>query len=80
MMSHKHNRAMFPALAHSLNCFGASRFAYKPSAIVTCSVERLGSAKPAMAMRDTLSELGCLSVSVMVHFPKVQYALAEDGT
>lgn len=80
MVSPEYNHAMSPALAHPLNHFGASRFAFKPSAIVTYSAGQWGGARAAMSMRGFLSELGCLPVSAMVHIPKAQEALAEDGT
>lgn len=79
MVSPEYNHAMSPALAHLLNHFGASRFAFKPSAIVTYSAGQWGGARAAMSMRGFLSELGCLPVSAMVHIPKAQEALAEDG-
>jgi hypothetical protein len=31
-------------------------------------------------MRSFLSELGCLPVSAMIHVPKAQEVLAEDGS
>ena len=31
-------------------------------------------------MRTTLSELGCLPVSAMIHVPKAQEVLTRDGT
>ncbi|MFN3663977.1 NADPH-dependent FMN reductase [Yoonia sp.] len=80
MVSPEYNHAMSPALANLLNHFGASRFAFKPSAIVTYSAGQWGGARAAMSMRGFLSELGCLPVSAMVHIPKAQEALAEDGT
>lgn len=79
MISPEYNHAMSPALAHLLNQFGASRFAFKPSAIVTYSAGQWGGARAAMGMRGFLSELGCLPVSAMVHIPKAQEALTEDG-
>jgi hypothetical protein len=63
MVSPEYNHAMSPALAHLLNHFGASRFAWKPSAIVTYSAGQWGGARAAMGMRGFLSELGCLPVS-----------------
>ena len=80
MVSPEYNHAMSPALAHLLNHFGASRFAFKPSGIMTYSAGQWGGARAAMSMRGFLSELGCLPVSAMVHIPKAQEALSEDGT
>ena len=80
MVSPEYNHSMSPALAHLLNHFGASLFAFKPSAIVTYSAGQWGGASAAVCMCTFLSELGCLPVSAMVHIPKAQEALHEDGT
>lgn len=80
MVSPEYNHAMSPALAHLLNHFGASLFAYKPSAIVTYSAGQWGGARAAVNMRTFLSELGCLPVSAMIHVPKAQEVFVADGT
>jgi len=79
MVSPEYNHSMSPALAHLLNHFGASRFAWKPSAIVTYSAGQWGGARAAMGMRGFLSELGCLPVSAMSHLPKAQEVLDDEG-
>ena len=79
MVSPEYNHSMSPALAHLLNHFGSSLFAYKPSAIVTYSAGQWGGARAAVGMRTFLSELGCLPVSAMVHVAKAQDVLTEDG-
>ena len=79
MVSPEYNHAMSPALAHLLNHFGASLYSFKPSAIVTYSAGQWGGARAAVNMRTFLSELGCLPVSAMVHIPKAQDVLTEDG-
>ncbi|MDQ7728293.1 NAD(P)H-dependent oxidoreductase [Halomonas sp. SpR8] len=79
MVSPEYNHSMSPALSHLLNHFGASLFAFKPSAIVTYSMGQWGGVRAAVAMRSFLSELGCLPVSAMVHIPKAQEALNDDG-
>lgn len=79
IVSPEYNHSMSPALAHLLNHFGASLFAFKPSLIVTYSAGQWGGARAAVGMRAFLSELGCLPVSAMVHVPKAQEVLAEDG-
>jgi len=79
MVSPEYNHSMSPALAHLLNHFGGSLFAFKPSAIVTYSAGQWGGARAAMGMRPFLSELGCLPVSAMIHLPKAQDVLTEDG-
>ncbi len=79
MLSPEYNHSLSPALAHLLNHFGASRFAFKPSAIATYSAGQWGGARAAIAMRAFLSELGCLPVSAMIHVPRAQEVFAEDG-
>ncbi|MGJ7460704.1 NADPH-dependent FMN reductase [Halomonas sp. MA07-2] len=79
MVSPEYNHSMSPALSHLLNHFGSSLFAFKPSAIVTYSAGQWGGARAAVAMRTFLSELGCLPVSAMIHIPRAQEALEEDG-
>lgn len=80
MVSPEYNHSMSPALMHLLNHFGASRFALKPSAIVTYSAGQWGGARAAVGMRTFLAELGCLPVSAMVHVPKAQEVFAPDGS
>ena len=79
MVSPEYNHSMSPALSHLLNHFGASLFAFKPSAIVTYSMGQWGGVRAAVAMRAFLSELGCLPVSAMIHIPNAQDALTEEG-
>lgn len=79
MVSPEYNHSMSPALAHMLNHFGSSLYAYKPSAIVTYSAGQWGGARASVGMRSFLSELGCLPVSAMIHLPKAQDVLTEDG-
>lgn len=79
MVSPEYNHSMSPALAHLLNHFGSSLFAYKPSAIVTYSAGQWGGARAAVNMRTFLSELGCLPVSAMIHLPQAQDILTETG-
>lgn len=80
MVSPEYNHSMSPALAHLLNHFGSSLYAFKPSAIVTYSAGQWGGARAAVNMRTFLAELGCLPVSAMIHVPKAQEALNEDGS
>lgn len=80
MVSPEYNHSMSPALAHLLNHFGSSLYAYKPSAIVTYSAGQWGGMRAAVGMRTFLSELGCLPVSAMIHVPRAQDAFDEDGT
>lgn len=80
MVSPEYNHAMSPALAHLLNHFGSSLYAFKPSAIVTYSAGQWGGARAAVNMRTFLAELGCLPVSAMIHVPRAQEVLEDDGT
>jgi NAD(P)H-dependent FMN reductase len=79
MVSPEYNHSMSPALAHLLNHFGSSLFAYKPSLIVTYSAGQWGGVRAAVAMRTFLSELGCLPVSAMIHVPRAPTAFDEVG-
>ncbi|RBO83953.1 NADPH-dependent FMN reductase [Marinomonas aquiplantarum] len=79
MVSPEYNHSMSPALANLLNHFGSSIFSYKPSAIVTYSAGQWGGMRAALGMRNFLAELGCLSVSAMIHIPKAQEVFHDDG-
>tara|TARA_R110001583_G_scaffold91817_7_gene233890 strand:+ start:963 stop:1625 length:663 start_codon:yes stop_codon:yes gene_type:complete len=79
MVSPEYNHSMSPALAHLLNHFGSSLFAYKPSLIVTYSAGQWGGARAAVTMRGFLSELGCLPVSAMIQIPGAADVLTESG-
>ena len=61
------------------NHFGSSIFSFKPSAIVTYSAGQWGGTRAAHSLRPILSELGCLPVSAMIHIPKAQDVLNENG-
>ena len=79
MISPEYNHSLSPALAHLLNHFGSSRFAFKPSAIVTYSAGQWGGMRAGVGMRTFLAELGCLPVSAMVHLPHAQNVFDEQG-
>ena len=79
MISPEYNHSLSPALAHLLNHFGSSRFAFKPSAIVTYSAGQWGGMRAGVGMRTFLGELGCLPVSAMVHLPHAQNVFDEQG-
>eukprot|EP00984_Skeletonema_dohrnii_P031434 scaffold23933_cov211-Skeletonema_dohrnii-CCMP3373.AAC.1 len=78
-----------------LNHFGSSTFSFKPSAIgdqnryltnhlrhtaVTYSAGQWGGTRAGVALRTTLSELGALPVSAMIHIPKAQEVINRDGS
>ena len=46
---------------------------------MTYSAGQWGGARAGVALRTTLSELGCLPVSAMIHIPKAQIVLDRDG-
>jgi chromate reductase len=75
----EYNHAPSPALVNVLNHFGSSTFSFKPSAIVSYSAGQWGGTRAALALRPILSELGCLPVSAMIHLPKAQEVLDDDG-
>ncbi|WP_017444940.1 NADPH-dependent FMN reductase [Gayadomonas joobiniege] len=79
MVSPEYNHSMSPALADLLNHFGASLYAYKPSAIVTYSAGQWGGTRAAVNMRTFLSELGCLPVSAMLHIPHAPDVIDSNG-
>ncbi|MFY8134615.1 MAG: NADPH-dependent FMN reductase [Aquimonas sp.] len=79
MVSPEYNHSMSPALADLLNHFPSSAFAFKPSLIATYSSGQWGGARAALNMRSYLSELGCLPVSAMLHFPHADKAFEADG-
>jgi chromate reductase, NAD(P)H dehydrogenase (quinone) len=76
----EYNHAPSPGLLNILNHFGSSKFSFKPSSIVTYSAGQWGGTRAAMALRPILSELGCLPVSAMIHIPRAQEVLKEDGS
>ncbi|KAL7467355.1 hypothetical protein ACHAXS_007597 [Conticribra weissflogii] len=75
----EYNHSPSPALINILNHFGSSIFSFKPSAIVTYSAGQWGGTRAAVGLRTTLSELGCLPVSAMIHIPKAQDVFDKDG-
>lgn len=79
MVTPEYNHAPSPALLNLLNHFGSSIFSFKPSGIISYSAGQWGGTRAAHALRPTLSELGCLPVSAMVHVPKAQAVLQPDG-
>lgn len=79
MVSPEYNHSLSPALAHLLNHFGSSLYAYKPSLIVTYSAGQWGGVRAAVGMRAFLSELGCLPVSAMIHVPRAADVLDSEG-
>lgn len=79
MLSPEYNHSMSPALADLLNHFPSSAFSFKPSLIATYSSGQWGGTRAAVNMRAFLSELGCLPVSAMVHFPNAHEVFSPSG-
>ena len=79
MITPEYNHAPSPALLNTLNHFGSSLFAFKPSAIVSYSQGQWGGVRAAHGLRAPLSELGCLPVSSMVHIPTAHQVFDTEG-
>lgn len=75
----EYNHSPCPGLMNLMNHFGSSVFSFKPSGIVSYSAGQWGGTRAAHSLRPFLSELGCLPVSAMVHFPKAAQLLDEEG-
>ena len=80
LVPQEYNHAPAPALLETLNHFGSSNFAFKPSCIVTYSAGQWGGTRAAVGLRAVLSELGCLPVSAMIHIPHAAKVFAPDGS
>lgn len=76
----EYNHAPAPALLETLNHFGGSSFAFKPSCIVSYSAGQWGGTRAAVGLRPVLSELGCLPVSAMIHIPNAGKLFKQDGS
>jgi chromate reductase, NAD(P)H dehydrogenase (quinone) len=79
IISPEYNHTIPPALTNFMDHFGCSKYAFKPSGIVTYSVGQWGGRSAAMALRPFTSELGCLSVSRICSFAFVSKAFDENG-
>ncbi len=79
VISPEYNHAPSPALLNILNHFGSSTFSFKPSGIISYSAGQWGGTRAAHSLRPTLSELGCIPVSAMVHIPFAHEVFDEHG-
>ena len=79
VVSGEYNHSIPPALSNLLDYFLEEWF-WKPSAIVCYSAGSFGGVRAAMQLRSMLAELGMSSIPSILPVPKVQSALAEDGT
>jgi NAD(P)H-dependent FMN reductase len=79
VVSGEYNHSIPPALSNLLDHFLEEWF-WKPSAIVCYSAGPFGGVRAAMQLRMMLGELGMASIPSIFPVPKVQDAVAEDGT
>lgn len=79
IVSPEYNHSIPPALSNLLDHFGGSKYACKPSALVTYSNGQWGGMRAAMQLRALTSELGCLSVSRICGIPNAGEAFDEQG-
>jgi NAD(P)H-dependent FMN reductase len=79
VVSGEYNHGIPPALKNLLDHFLEEYF-WRPSAIACYSAGAFGGVRAAMQLRMTLAELGMPSIPSLFPVPRVQDALAEDGT
>ena len=78
VVSGEYNHSIPPGLANLLDHFLEEWF-FKPSLIVTYSSGGFGGVRAGVQLRSLLGEIGTLSVSSMVAFPRVG-DFSDDGT
>ncbi len=79
LVSPEYNHSIPPALSNLLDHFGGSKYACKPSGLVTYSNGQWGGVRAGMQLRALTSELGCLSVSRTCAIPNAGEAFDEEG-
>jgi NAD(P)H-dependent FMN reductase len=79
VVSGEYNHSIPPALSNLLDHFLEEYF-WRPSAIVCYSAGGFGGVRAAMQLRSMLGELGMPSIPSLLPIPRIQAALAEDGT
>jgi NAD(P)H-dependent FMN reductase len=79
IVSAEYNNSIPPALSNLLDHFLEEYF-WRPSAIVSYSAGIFGGVRAAMQLRMMLAELGMPSIPSLLPIPRIQDALAEDGT
>ena len=79
VISAEYNHAIPAGLSSLMSYFGSSKYAFKPSGIVTYSPGEFGGVRAAMALRPFLSELGALPVSAICAIPSANKVLSPDG-
>jgi len=80
LVSAEYNHCIPPALSNLLDHFGCSKYAYRPSGIVTYSAGPWGGMRAAMQLRALTGELGCISVSRIAGYARAQELFTTDGT
>ena len=79
VLSAEYNHSIPAPLSNLMSYFGGSKFAYKPSGIITYSPGEYGGMRAAMALRPFLSELGCLPVSSICAFSRANETISPEG-
>ena len=79
VVSGEYNHSIPPALSNLLDHFLEEYF-FRPSAIVCYSSGAFGGVRAASQLQVMLCELGMPSISSVFPIPRIQDALAEDGT
>lgn len=79
VVSPEYNHSFGPALGNTMGHFGGSCYAFKASLIVTYSLGQYGGVRAGMSLRPFLSELGCLPVSSILSYPKVNEVFDPKG-
>lgn len=80
LVTAEYNNCLPPALTNLLDHFPPSIYKYRPSGIVCYSAGSFGGVRASMQARTMLGELGSPSIGSIFTIPRIQKALAEDGT
>ncbi len=74
----EYNHSVPPALSNLIDYF-LEEYAYKPSAIVSCSSGPYGGVRAAIQLRALLAEAGMPSIPTLQPIPTIQSSLSEAG-
>ncbi|MCJ2085321.1 NAD(P)H-dependent oxidoreductase [Methylobacterium sp. E-005] len=75
----EYNHGVPPALSNTLDHF-LEEYYWRPSAICCYSAGQFGGVRAAMPLRAMLAEMGMPSIPSLLPIPRLQNAIAEDGT
>jgi NAD(P)H-dependent FMN reductase len=78
LVTGEYNHGIPPALKNTLDHF-QSEYLFKPNGIVSYSSGSFGGVRAAIQLRTVMGELGSVSISSMLPFPKVQDLFDEPG-